>query len=106
MHPSDLQRTNSLTGSSLIEKKLEDFGVEGRITQVHPGPIVTMYEFEPAPGVKINRVVSLSDDLALALKAQSVRVSTVPGKAAIGIEVPNRQRETVSFKGDPLIRSF
>ena len=87
-----------LTGSSLIEKKLEDFGVEGRISQVHPGPIVTMYEFEPAAGVKINRVVSLSDDLALALKAQSARVSTVQGKAAIGIEIPNRQRETVSLR--------
>jgi S-DNA-T family DNA segregation ATPase FtsK/SpoIIIE len=87
-----------LTYSSLIEKRLEDFGVEGRITQVHPGPIVTMYEFEPAPGVKINSVVSLSDDLALALKAQSVRVSPVPGKAAIGIEVPNRQRELVSLR--------
>ncbi|MEW6419937.1 MAG: DNA translocase FtsK, partial [Nitrospirota bacterium] len=87
-----------LAYSSLIEKRLEDFGVEGRITQVHPGPVVTMYEFEPAPGVKINRVVSLSDDLALALKAQSVRISTVPGKAAIGIEVPNRQRELVSLR--------
>lgn len=87
-----------LTDSSLIEKKLEDFGVEGRVTQVHPGPVVTMYEFEPAPGVKINRVVSLSDDLSLALKAQSVRVSPIPGKAAIGIEVPNRQREIVSLK--------
>ncbi len=87
-----------LADSLLIEKKLEDFGVEGRVTQVHPGPVVTMYEFEPAPGVKINRVVSLSDDLALALKAQSVRVSPVPGKAAIGIEVPNRQREIVSLR--------
>jgi S-DNA-T family DNA segregation ATPase FtsK/SpoIIIE len=87
-----------LMDSSLIEKKLEDFGVEGKITQVHPGPVVTMYEFEPAPGVKINRVVSLSDDLALALKAQSVRVSPIPGKAAIGVEVPNRQREIVSLR--------
>lgn len=87
-----------LTYSSLIEKRLEDFGVEGRITQVHPGPVVTMYEFEPAPGVKINSVVSLSDDLALALKAQSVRVSPITGKAAIGIEVPNRQRELVSLR--------
>jgi len=87
-----------LTYSSLIEKKLEDFSVEGRVTQVHPGPVVTMYEFEPAPGVKINRVVSLSDDLSLALKAQSVRVSPIPGKAAIGIEIPNRQREIVSLR--------
>jgi S-DNA-T family DNA segregation ATPase FtsK/SpoIIIE len=87
-----------LTDSSVIEKKLEDFSVEGKITQVHPGPVVTMFEFEPAPGVKINRVVSLSDDLALALKAQGVRISPIPGKAAMGIEVPNRQREIVSLR--------
>ncbi|NWF75799.1 MAG: DNA translocase FtsK 4TM domain-containing protein [Nitrospirae bacterium] len=91
-------REDLLYDSSLIEKKLEDFGVEGKITQVHPGPIVTMYEFEPAPGVKINRIVSLSDDLALALKAQSVRVSPIPGNAVIGIEVPNKQRDTVFLR--------
>lgn len=87
-----------LENSTLIERKLQDFDVEGKVTQVHPGPIVTMYEFEPAPGVKINRVVSLSDDLALALKAQSVRVAPLPGKATIGIEVPNVQREVVSLR--------
>lgn len=87
-----------LADSTLIEKKLDDFGVEGKISKVNPGPIVTMYEFEPAPGVKINRVVSLSDDLALALKAQSVRVSPIPGRAVLGIEVPNKQRETVSLR--------
>jgi S-DNA-T family DNA segregation ATPase FtsK/SpoIIIE len=72
--------------------------VEGRVTQVNTGPIVTMFEFEPAPGVKINRVVSLAEDLALALKAPSIRISAVPGKAAIGIEIPNRKRETVSLR--------
>jgi DNA segregation ATPase FtsK/SpoIIIE, S-DNA-T family len=87
-----------LNDSSLIEKKLGDFGVEGKITSVHPGPIVTMYEFEPAPGVKINRIVSLSDDLALALKAQSVRIAPISGRAVIGIEVPNKQRETVCLR--------
>jgi len=87
-----------LTDSSIIAKKLEDFGVDGKITEVHPGPIVTMYEFEPAPGVKINRIVSLADDLALSLKAQSVRISPIPGRAAIGIEVPNKQRETVALR--------
>lgn len=87
-----------LNDSSLIERKLGDFGVEGKIASVHPGPIVTMYEFEPAPGVKINRIVSLCDDLALALKAQSVRISPIPGRAVIGIEVPNKQRETVSLR--------
>jgi S-DNA-T family DNA segregation ATPase FtsK/SpoIIIE len=87
-----------LADSSLIEKKLDDFGVEGKIAKVNPGPIVTMYEFEPAPGVKINRIVSLSEDLALALKAQSVRVAPIPGRAVIGIEIPNKQRETVSLR--------
>jgi S-DNA-T family DNA segregation ATPase FtsK/SpoIIIE len=87
-----------LTSSSLLVQKLSDFDVDGKITQVQAGPIVTMYEFEPAPGVKINRVVSLSDDLALALKAQGIRVSPIPGKSAIGIEVPNRLRETVSLR--------
>jgi S-DNA-T family DNA segregation ATPase FtsK/SpoIIIE len=87
-----------LANSSLLEGKLADFDVHGKITQVHPGPVVTMYEFEPAPGVKINRVVSLADDLTLALRAQSTRVSPIPGKATIGIEVPNKQREVVSLR--------
>jgi DNA segregation ATPase FtsK/SpoIIIE, S-DNA-T family len=87
-----------LNDSSLIEQKLDDFGVEGKIIQVNPGPIVTMYEFEPAPGIKINKIVALADDLALALKAQSVRISPIPGRAAIGIEVPNRQRDTVALR--------
>ncbi|MHC4946406.1 MAG: DNA translocase FtsK, partial [Planctomycetota bacterium] len=85
-------------GSRLLENKLLDFGVKGNVTKVHTGPVVTMYEFEPAPGVKINRVVSLSDDLALALKAQSIRISTLPGKAAIGIEIPNNVREIASLR--------
>ncbi|MBI3393206.1 MAG: DNA translocase FtsK 4TM domain-containing protein [Nitrospirae bacterium] len=85
--------------ASLLEAKLRDFAVEGRVTQVYPGPIVTMYEYEPAPGVKINRVVTLADDLALALKAPAVRVGgQIPGKAAIGIEVPNPGREPVHLK--------
>lgn len=87
-----------IADSSLIEQKLYNFGVEGKIAKVNPGPIITMYEFEPAPGVKINKIVSLSDDLALALKAQSIRVSAIPGRAVIGIEVPNKQRETVSLR--------
>jgi len=91
-------REEILSSSTLLEKKLKDFDVEGKVIQVHSGPVVTMYEFEPAPGVKINRVVSLSDDLALSLKAQSVRVSTMPGKAVLGIEVPNKNRETVSIR--------
>jgi S-DNA-T family DNA segregation ATPase FtsK/SpoIIIE len=87
-----------LSNSSQLESKLADFDVEGKITHVNPGPVVTMYEFEPAPGVKINKVVSLADDLALSLKSQSLRVSPIHGKNTIGIEVPNKLREIVSFK--------
>ncbi len=86
-----------LTLSQNIERKLKDFDVDGKVTHVHPGPVVTMYEFEPAPGVKINKVVSLSDDLSLSLKAQSIRIYPVPGKSSIGIEVPNSRREVVSL---------
>lgn len=81
-----------------LERKLADFGVNGKIKGAHPGPVVTMYEFEPAAGVKINRIVSLSDDLALALRAQSIRVYPIAGKATIGIEVPNRQRAVVPLR--------
>jgi S-DNA-T family DNA segregation ATPase FtsK/SpoIIIE len=85
--------------SELLQRKLMDFGIEGHVTQVYPGPVVTMFEFEPAPGVKVSRIVNLSDDLALAMKAGSVRiVAPLPGKAAVGIEVPNNTRETVYFR--------
>ena len=85
--------------SRILEKKLSDFGIEGRVTEVRPGPVITMYEIEPAPGVKINRIVNLSDDLALALRAISVRiVAPIPGKSVVGVEIPNSIRETVFFK--------
>ncbi|MGD9188466.1 MAG: DNA translocase FtsK, partial [Desulfobacteraceae bacterium] len=85
--------------SKLLEKKLEDFGVKGEVVAVTPGPVITTFEYAPAPGVKINKIVNLTDDLALALRAISIRiVAPIPGKAAIGIEVPNADRETVRFK--------
>lgn len=85
--------------SQLLEKKLEDFGVHGKVVAVSPGPVITTYEYEPAPGVKINKIVSLSDDLSLALRAISIRiVAPIPGKAVVGIEVPNVNREKVRFK--------
>ena len=85
--------------SRLLEKKLEDFGVHGKVVAVLPGPVITTFEYEPAPGVKINKIVSLTDDLALALRAISIRiVAPIPGKAAIGIEIPNDEREVVRFK--------
>lgn len=85
--------------SKLLEKKLNDFDVSGRVVAVTPGPVVTMYEYEPAPGVKINRIVNLADDLSLALRAASIRiVAPIPGKAVIGIEVPNERRATVRLR--------
>jgi len=84
--------------ASGIERKLTDFGVSGKIKGAHPGPVVTMYEFEPAAGVKINRIVSLSEDLALALRAPSIRVYPIAGKSTLGIEVPNRLRATVVLR--------
>ena len=82
-----------------LEKKLEDFGVEGEVVEILPGPVITMYEYKPAPGVKISKVAGLSDDLALTLRAQSIRiVAPIPGKAAIGIEIPNNQRQMVYLK--------
>jgi S-DNA-T family DNA segregation ATPase FtsK/SpoIIIE len=87
------------TQSDILSKALLSFGIEGRITEVRPGPVVTMYEFEPAPGTKVARIVNLADDLALAMKAISLRiVAPIPGKSVVGIEVPNAQRETVSMK--------
>ena len=85
--------------SQFLEKKLLDFQVEGKVTAIHPGPVITMYEFEPSIGTKVNQVTNLEDDLALALGGRSVRVVThIPGKAALGIEVPNSDRETVWLK--------
>lgn len=86
------------TNRELITAKLANFDVEGEITHVQPGPVITLYKFEPAPGVKINKVVSLADDLALALKAQSIRISPLAGENTIGIEVPNKKREIVSLR--------
>jgi len=85
--------------SRLLEKKLEDFGVQGKVAAVIPGPVVTTFEYEPASGVKINKVANLSDDLALTLRAISIRiVAPIPGKAAIGIEIPNAVRDIVRFR--------
>jgi len=85
-----------LMNSRIVEKKLADFGVEGEVTEVSPGPVITMYQFKPAPGVKISKIVGLADDLALALKAASIRVvAPIPGKGTLGIEIPNVSRQPV-----------
>ncbi|HBH61519.1 MAG TPA: cell division protein FtsK [Nitrospiraceae bacterium] len=87
-----------LDRSDLLEKKLLDYSIEGKVTYVSPGPIVTMFEFEPAPGIKISKVMSLADDLAMALKATSIRISPIHGRSTLGIEVPNKDRDSVVFK--------
>ena len=85
--------------SSILLAKLQDFGVQGTVAGISPGPVVTTYEFSPAPGVKINKIVTLADDLAMVLKVDRVRiVGSIPGKAAIGIEIPNPIRKTVFLR--------
>lgn len=85
--------------SKQLEQQLKNFGVSGTVVGISPGPVVTTYEYSPAPGVKINKIVGLADDLALGLKAQSVRVvGSVPGKAALGIEIPNEMRQIVYIR--------
>src|SRR5262252_2454647 len=85
--------------SLILQKKLADFGVEGEVVAVRPGPVITMYEFKPAPGVKVRRIVLLADDLAMALRAVSVRsLAPIPGGSVVGIEIPNPRRETVFLR--------
>ena len=85
--------------SLILRKKLADFGVEGEVVAVRPGPVITMYEFNPAPGVKVRRIVLLADDLAMALRAVSVRIlAPIPGESVVGIEIPNPHRETVYLR--------
>lgn len=84
--------------AQLLESVLEDFGVRGEIKEWHPGPVVTLYELEPAAGIRSSRVIGLADDIARAMSAISARVAVIPGKNAIGIELPNTTRETVYFR--------
>ena len=83
----------------LLVKKLADFGVDGEVVEICPGPVITMYEFFPGPGIKVSRIAGLSDDLSMALQALSIRiVAPIPGKGVVGIEIPNRNRETVFLR--------
>ena len=103
MNPAEVQR-HHLSDAALeenarmLESVLDDYGVKGEITSVRPGPVVTMYELEPAPGLKASRVIGLADDIARSMSALSARVSTVPGRSVIGIELPNENREKVVLR--------
>ena len=81
-----------------LTDKTKEFNVNGRVVSICPGPVVTTYEFKPDPGVKYSRITSLGDDLCLALKAESIRIDRIPGKAFVGVEVPNQQRETIHLR--------
>ena len=90
----------------MLENVLDDYGVKGEIVSVRPGPVVTMYELEPAPGLKASRVIGLADDIARSMSALSARVSTVPGRSVIGIELPNDNREMVVLRELLATRDF
>jgi DNA segregation ATPase FtsK/SpoIIIE, S-DNA-T family len=81
-----------------LTEKFAEFGVTGAVTQIHPGPVVTTYEFKPEAGIKYSRMVNLADDLCLALKAESILIERIPGKSTVGIEVPNPHRETIHLR--------
>lgn len=94
-----VDRTAVYDKAKLIEDKLEDFGVKGKVTEIRPGPVITMFEYKPAPGIKINKIAALENDLAMGLSAVSIRIiAPIPGKDVIGIEVPNTKRELVVLR--------
>jgi S-DNA-T family DNA segregation ATPase FtsK/SpoIIIE len=110
--PKNVVRDASLSkdaleqNARLLEGVLEDFGVKGEIIHVRPGPVVTLYELEPAPGIKSSRVIGLADDIARSMSAIAARVAVVPGRNAIGIELPNAKRETVYLREILASRDF
>ena len=96
--PSEQADAELLGLATRLAEKCKEFNVTGQIKHICPGPVVTTYEFKPDPGVKYSRVVSLVDDLCLALKAESIRIDRMPGKPHVGIEVPNPRRETIFLR--------
>ncbi|HSG00963.1 MAG TPA: DNA translocase FtsK [Vicinamibacterales bacterium] len=87
-----------MEGARLLEEKSREFAVEGAVVQIHPGPVVTTYEFKPDAGVKYNRITGLADDLSLAMRAESVIIDRIPGKSTVGIQIPNPHRESISLR--------
>ncbi|MEQ1871315.1 MAG: DNA translocase FtsK 4TM domain-containing protein [Vicinamibacterales bacterium] len=87
-----------MDGARLLEEKCREFSVEGSVVQIHPGPVVTTYEFKPDAGVKYSKITGLSEDLCLAMKAESVLIDRIPGKSTVGIQIPNSNREQISLR--------
>ncbi len=97
--PQPPDREALMAMARILESKLKDFNVDGEVVEVKPGPVVTMFEFAPAPGIKVNKISNLSDDLSMALRATSIRiVAPIPGRGVVGIEIPNTKREIVYLK--------
>ncbi|MCM2321781.1 MAG: DNA translocase FtsK [Oligoflexia bacterium] len=93
---STYDKEKLIANSQILRQKFADFGIDGEVTAVRPGPVITLYEFKPGPGVKVSRIAALADDLSMALSAQSVRIlAPLPGKSVVGIEIPSDHRETV-----------
>lgn len=87
------------TSAAALEKRLEEFGVVARVVAIHPGPVITRFDLQPAPGVKVNRIVALQDDLSLSMRARSLRIlAPIPGEAAVGVEVPNKKIQIVKLR--------
>lgn len=98
-NPVQMKEEDLLTSAQHLEKTLAEFGVQGKVVEIHPGPIITRFDFTPAPGIKVQAVANLSNDIALAMKAMSVRiVAPIPGKSAVGIELPNPKRALVRLR--------
>lgn len=97
--PSEQIDKNELYEKKMrIEEKLREFRVEGEVKEYHPGPVITTYEFYPDPGIKVSQVASLSEDLSLALGAESVRIQRIPGRSSLGVEIPNNKREIIKLR--------
>jgi DNA segregation ATPase FtsK/SpoIIIE, S-DNA-T family len=97
--PQTIKEEDLLASAQHLEKTLADFGVQGKVVEIHPGPIITRFDFTPAPGIKVQTVASLSNDIAMAMKALSVRIlAPIPGKNAVGIELPNPNRQVVRLR--------
>ena len=96
--PGLLDANKSRPNAEFMEKILLDFGIDGKIKAINNGPVVSLYEFEPAPGVKVSKIINLSEDLARNTSSTSARVSVIPGKNTVGIEIPNESRESVSLR--------
>jgi len=95
---SKIDERDLMDAARLLEEKCREFSVEGTVVQIHPGPVVTTYEFKPDAGVKYSRITGLADDLCLAMRAESVLIDRIPGKSTVGIQIPNPHRETITLR--------